>query len=60
MSTSLKEFTKEEFNTEAPYRLLFEKKDDGFAYLQLYNDLNANAERVGFKRFGTMAKAYMK
>ncbi|WP_373108981.1 DUF927 domain-containing protein [Lachnoclostridium sp. Marseille-P6806] len=60
MSTSLKEFTKEEFNTEAPYRLLFEKKDDGFAYLQLYNDLNANAERVGFKRFGAMAKAYMK
>ena len=55
-----KEYSREEFNTEEPYRLLFEHKDNGFAYLQLYNDLNANAERVGFRRFGTMVKAYMK
>ena len=48
-----KEYSREEFNTEEPYRLLFEHKDNGFAYLQLYNDLNANAERVGFRRFGT-------
>lgn len=60
MNELLKEYTKEEFNTEVPYRLLFEQKDNGFAYMQLYNNLNANAERVGFKRFGTMAKAYMK
>ena len=60
MNDLSKEYTKEEFNTETPYRLLFEQKDNGFAYMQLYNNLNANAERVGFKRFGTMVKAYMK
>lgn len=60
MNDVVKEYTKEEFNTEEPYRLLFEHKDDGFAYLQLFNTLNANAERVGFKRFGTMVKTYIK
>ena len=60
MNDVVKEYTKEEFNTEEPYRLLLEHKDDGFAYLQLFNTLNANAERVGFKRFGTMAKTYIK
>lgn len=60
MNEPIKVFTKEEFNTEEPYRLLFEQRDSGFAYLQLYNDLNANAEKVGFKRFSAMVKAYFK
>ena len=42
MNDVVKEYTKEEFNTEEPYRLLLEHKDDGFAYLQLFNTLNAN------------------
>jgi len=58
MNEPWKEFTKDEFNTEAPYSLLFSHKDDGFAYMQLFNALSANAERAGFKRFGTMVKAY--
>lgn len=58
MNEPLKIFTKEEFNTEEPYSLLFSHKDDGFAYMQLFNALAANAEREGFKRFGTMVKAY--
>ena len=32
----------------------------GLHTCSFYNDLNANAERVGFRRFGTMVKAYMK
>ena len=55
-----KKYTKEDFNTEEPYRLLYDQKDSGFAYMQLYNDLNANAEQVGFKRFDTMVRAYFK
>lgn len=60
MNDVIKEYTKEEFNTEEPYRFLFEHKDDGFAYLQLFNALNANAERVKFTRFGAMVRAYIK
>ena len=55
-----KKYTKEDFNTEEPYRLLYDQKDSGFAYMQLYNDLNANAEQVGFKRFDTMVRAFFK
>lgn len=58
MNEALKVYTKEEFNTEAPYKVLFAHRDDGFTYMQMYNDLNANAESVGFRRFGTMVKAY--
>lgn len=58
MNDIVKIYTKEEFNTEEPYRFLFEHRDSGFTYMQLYNELNANAEKVGFKRFGTMVKAY--
>lgn len=58
MNDVVKLYTKEEFNTEEPYRFLFEHRDSGFTYMQLYNELNANAEKVGFKRFGTMVKAY--
>lgn len=58
MNEPLRFYTKEEFNTEAPYKLLFDHRDDGFTYMQMFNDMNANAESVGFKRFGTMVKAY--
>lgn len=58
MNDVVKVYTKEEFNTEEPYRFLFEHRDSGFTYMQLFNELNANAERVGFKRFSTMVKAY--
>lgn len=58
MNEPLRFYTKEEFNTEAPYKVLFDHRDDGFTYMQMFNDMNANAESVGFKRFGTMVKAY--
>lgn len=58
MNDAVKVYSKEEFNTEEPYQFLFEHRDSGFTYMQLYNELNANAEKVGFKRFGTMVKAY--
>lgn len=58
MNEPMRFYTKEEFNTEAPYKTLFDHRDDGFTYMQMYNDMNANAESVGFKRFGTMVKAY--
>lgn len=58
MGEALKFYSKEEFNTEIPYQVLFAHRDDGFVYMQMFNDLNANAESVGFKRFGTMVKAY--
>ena len=58
MNDAVKVYTKEEFNTEEPYQFLFEHRDSGFTYMQLYNELNVNAEKVGFKRFGTMVKAY--
>lgn len=58
MNEPLKFYTKAEFNTDVPYKILFEHRDDGFTYMQMYNDMNANAEAVGFKRFGTMVKAY--
>lgn len=58
MNESLREYTKEEFNTEAPYEFLYSFRDDGFKYMQLFNDLSANAKKVGFQRFGTMVKAY--
>lgn len=58
MNEPLKEYTKEEFNTEVPYEFLYSFRDDGFKYMQLFNDLSANANKVGFRRFGTMVKAY--
>ena len=48
MNDAVKVYTKEEFNTEEPYQFLFEHRDSGFTYMQLYNELNANAEKVGF------------
>ncbi len=58
MNEPLKEYSKEEFNTEAPYEFLYSFRDDGFKYMQLFNNLSANADKVGFRRFGTMVKAY--
>lgn len=58
MNEPLKVYTQEEFNTEEPYKLLYSHRDDGFKYMQLFNELAANAEKVGFRRFGTMVKAY--
>lgn len=58
MNEPLKVYTQEEFNTEEPYMLLYSHRDDGFKYMQLFNELAANAEKVGFRRFGTMVKAY--
>lgn len=58
MNNPMKFYTKDEFNTEEPYKILFAHRDDGFTYMQMFNDMNANAEAVGFKRFGTMVKAY--
>ncbi|WP_124067404.1 DUF927 domain-containing protein [Clostridium sp. E02] len=59
MNEPLREYTKEEFNTEVPYELLYSHRDDGFQYMQMFNDLSSNAEKVGFRRFGTMVKAYL-
>lgn len=58
MDEPVKAYTREDFNTEDPYKFLFSHKDNGFAYLQLLNSLEANALEVGFKRFGNMVKAY--
>ena len=60
MDEVIKKFTKEEFNTEAPYVFLYQFANNPFQFMQVYNDLEANANDVGFKRFGGMVKNYDK
>lgn len=55
----VKKYSKAEFNTEEPYRLLLECRDDGWRYMQLLNTLEQNADEVGFRRFNGMLKAYL-
>ncbi len=55
---AIRQFTKQEFNTEAPYKLLFELRNNRFKYNQVFTTLKENAASVGFKEFGRMLKAY--
>ncbi len=55
---AIRQFTKQEFNTEAPYKLLFELRNNRFRYNQTFTILKDNAIKVGFKDFGRMLKAY--
>jgi hypothetical protein len=55
---AIKQFTKQEFNTEAPYKLLFELRNNRFKYNQAFTILKENAASVGFKDFGRMLKSY--
>ncbi len=55
---AIRQFTKQEFNTEAPYKLLFELRNNRFKYNQIFTTLKENAASVGFKEFGRMLKAY--
>lgn len=55
---TFKPFTKQEFNTEAPYKLLFDLRNNRFKYNQMFTLLKENAQSVGFKDFGRMLKAY--
>lgn len=55
---SVKYFTKAEFNTEEPYRLLFQLRNNRFKYNQIFTTLSENASDVGFKGFGRMFKAF--
>lgn len=55
---AIKQFTKQEFNTEAPYKLLFELRNNRFKYNQAFTILKENASSVGFKDFGRMLKSY--
>lgn len=58
MNDMIKRFTREEFNTEEPYLLLYELRDDGWRYMQTMNILADNADAVGFKNFKSMVKAF--
>ncbi len=55
---AIRQFTKQEFNTEAPYKLLFDLRNNRFKYNQVFTTLKENAASVGFKEFGRMLKAY--
>lgn len=59
MSEMIKRYTKKEFNTEEPYQLLYELRDDGWKYMQTLNELADNAQEVGFTNFKSMVKAFM-
>ncbi len=52
------EYKKEDFNTEAPYRELFALWNNRFKFNQRLTELTENAEKVGFKGFARMLKAY--
>lgn len=58
MNDVIKVFTKQEFNTEEPYLLLWETRDDGWRYMQTLNTLEDNAKSVGFSNFKAMVKAF--
>lgn len=55
---TIRQFTKQEFNTEAPYKLLFDLRNNRFKYNQVFTLLKENATRENFKDFGRMLKAY--
>src|SRR5690606_31772841 len=55
---SVKQFSKAEFNTEEPYRVLFELRNNRFKYNQVFTILKENASSVGFRDFGRMLKSY--
>lgn len=55
---SVKQYSKAEFNTEEPYRVLFELRNNRFKYNQMFTILKDNAAAVGFKDFGRMLKSY--
>ncbi len=55
---AIRQFTKQEFNTEAPYKLLLDLRNNRFKYNQVFTVLKDNAASVGFKEFGRMLKAY--
>jgi hypothetical protein len=57
-NASVKQYTKEDFNSEEPYRVLFELRNDRFKYNQMFTILTDNADKVGFKGFARMFKAY--
>jgi len=57
-NTSVKYYTKQEFNTEEPYRELFALRNDRFKFNQRLTSLTENAEKVGFKGFARMFRAY--
>lgn len=58
MGDVIKYFSKQEFNTEEPYLLLWEIRDDGWRYMQTLNTLEDNAKNVGFNNFKAMVKAF--
>ena len=58
MNDVIKYFSKQEFNTEEPYLLLWEIRDDGWRYMQTLNTLEDNAKNVGFNNFKAMVKAF--
>ncbi len=58
MGDVLKKFSKQEFNTEEPYLILYELRDDGWRYMQTFNALEDNAKDVGFNNFRAMVKAF--
>jgi hypothetical protein len=55
---AVRQFTKQEFNSEAPYKLLFDLRNNRFKYNQVFTILKENATSVGFKDFGRMLKSY--
>lgn len=58
MGDVVKHFSKQEFNTEEPYLLLYGMRDDGWRYMQTFNTLEDNAKSVGFNNFRAMVKAF--
>lgn len=60
MDEVIKKFTKEEFNTEAPYVFLYHFINEPFRYMQTYNALEENAKNVGFDKFEKMVSSYDK
>lgn len=58
--TSVKQYSKAEFNTEEPYRVLFGFRKNPFQYNQIFTTLKDNAAAVGFQDFNRMLKSYEK
>jgi hypothetical protein len=55
---SVKQYSKADFNTEEPYKVLFALRNNRFKYNQVFTTLKDNATNVGFREFGRMLKAY--
>jgi uncharacterized protein (DUF927 family) len=55
---SVKQYTKADFNSEEPYKVLFALRNNRFKYNQVFTILKENASSVGFKDFGRMLKSY--